>query len=473
MDYEVADTIAAIATATGSALRGVVRISGPETFEVLGRVSESGSEDLLADLTARSISTRLRIEPAISITADVLVWPTSSSFTRQPSAEIHCVGSMALLQMVLDSLVEAGCRLAEPGEFTMRAFLSGRLDLTQAEAVLGIIDSRNERQFDTALKQLAGGIRGPVSQVRDQIIGLLAELEAGLDFVEEDIEFVSQEEVLGTLRSAESEIESALSQLKNRQLSHDRIKVVFAGRPNAGKSSLFNALNQNTQNSATAPAIVSNVAGTTRDYLTLDLSLDGTDIQLIDTAGVEQFNGENESDSESEADTGLNKTLDQKMTKQSEFRFHDADIILLCLESGSELAEVDQQVLKLGGDRVISVSTKCDVAPHTPTTPHPTVPTSALNGTGLPELREAIRLKAVEQNQSDQHVLGTLSRTSESLASALQLIRSGIASTEAAMGEEVVAADLRSALNSLGRVVGAVYTDDILDVVFSQFCIGK
>lgn len=465
MDYEVEDTIAAIATATGSALRGVVRISGPETFEVLAKVSESEYDDLLADQMARSISTRLRIEPTVSIDADVLAWPTNSSFTRQPSAEIHCVGSMTLLQMLLDSLVKAGCRLAEPGEFTMRAFLSGRLDLTQAEAVLGIIDSRNERQFNTALKQLAGGIRGPISQVRDQIIGLLAELEAGLDFVEEDIEFVSQVEVIRTLRLAESEIQSALQQLKNRQLSHDRIKVVFAGRPNAGKSSLFNALAQNTE---TTPAIVSDVAGTTRDYLTLDLSLDGTEIQLIDTAGVDQVTGEQE------LNVDLQETLDQKMTRQSEFRFRDSDIILLCLESGSDIADVDHQVMNLGGDRVITVSTKCDDAvSDSNSEASESIPTSALKGTGLSELREAIRLKAHQQNQSDQHVLGTLSRTSESLDGALQLLRTAIASSESELGEEVVAADLRSALNCLGRVVGVVYTDDILDVVFSRFCIGK
>src|SRR5262249_27089380 len=212
---------------------------------------------------------------------DLFLWPTRRSYTRQPLAEVHTFGSPPLLDAVLRALCDAGARLARPGEFTLRAFLAGRIDLMQAEAVLGVIDAADRRQLQSALEQLAGGLSRPLNGLRNDLLDLLADLEAGLDFVEEDIRFVSPEELAARLKSALDLLEQSSCQLAARGTGDGLARVALAGAPNAGKSSLFNAL---VGNSA---AIVSAHPGTTRDYLVAKIDADGLPIELVDTAGVD------------------------------------------------------------------------------------------------------------------------------------------------------------------------------------------
>ncbi len=213
--------------------------------------------------------------------ATLYVWPNARSYTRQPQAEVHTLGSPPLLQCVLRAVCQAGARPAEPGEFTLRAFLSGRLDLTQAEAVLGVIDARGDDQLRAALEQLAGGLAGPLGQLRDRLLDLLAHLEAGLDFVEEDIEFITARELDGQLLAAAGAVDRLAQQMASRDLAGELPVVALTGWPNTGKSSLFNALLGDCQ------ALVSEVAGATRDYLTGELEWRGLRFQLVDTAGAE------------------------------------------------------------------------------------------------------------------------------------------------------------------------------------------
>ncbi|MEX1225021.1 MAG: tRNA uridine-5-carboxymethylaminomethyl(34) synthesis GTPase MnmE, partial [Pirellulales bacterium] len=197
------DTIAAIGSAAGGAARGMVRVAGPRAIDVVAGVfTPIDASAALAEVRAASVvpgSIRLASEPPLTLDCDLFVWPNERSYTREPLVELHLLGSPPLLHAVLDEVCRQGARLAGPGEFTLRAFLAGRIDLTQAEAVLGVIDARGDADLKTALRQLAGGLSGPLDQLRDRLLDLLAHLEAGLDFAEEDIEFITAEELAGQL----------------------------------------------------------------------------------------------------------------------------------------------------------------------------------------------------------------------------------------------------------------------------------
>jgi len=284
--YHLDDTICAIATAPGGAARGVVRISGVGVRTCLEHCFTSATDpDWPTAGHAAALPGTLQVEPlSTALPCDLYYWPTAKSYTREPAAELHTIGSPPLLQAVLRSVCAAGARLAEPGEFTLRAFLGGRLDLTQAEAVLGVIDASGGEQLEVALAQLAGGVAQPLGLLRDDLLDLLAELEAGLDFVEEDISFIAADELGKRLADAGEAVGRVAAQMSQRLRANDLPRVVLIGEPNVGKSSLFNALARGAQ---VESALVSGSAGTTRDYLTAVIDLDGIGCELVDTAGVD------------------------------------------------------------------------------------------------------------------------------------------------------------------------------------------
>ena len=220
LSLDITETIAAIASAPGAAARGIIRISGPGTIACLrSSFIVDGSSNEAASFwnsdRVTSSSGRLRIDENVLLPGRLLLWPNKRSYTHQPTAEFHTFGSPPLLQLGLEHVCQRGARLAEPGEFTLRAFLSGRIDLPQAEAVLAVIDSNNEEQVQTALRQLAGGLTGPLSEIRNQLISIVAELEAGLDFVEEDIEFISKQELLEGLLSISANLQTIVKQISS------------------------------------------------------------------------------------------------------------------------------------------------------------------------------------------------------------------------------------------------------------------
>lgn len=472
MRLDVEDNIAAIATAPGPALRGAIRISGPTCLGILDQLIQN--ETVVPDATCSVDVSRLRSSTTIqasiwldsltTVDATFLVWPGKQSFTRQPSIEIHCIGSGPVLQKILQMLFQSGVRPAEPGEFTLRAFLSGRLDLTQAEAVLGLIDAKNQRQFQTALQQVAGGIGGPITEVRDELIGTLAELEAGLDFVEDDIEFVTNEQIVESLQKSIRNIDEAVKQIHARKMSREMLTVVLAGRPNAGKSSLFNLL-------ADQSAIVSNQPGTTRDYLHAELSINGRQIRLVDTAGLEDLGLEN---------LGLGNrqgVVGEQMLQQSKSQIASGDIRLFCIDSSRDFDDSDFQIFENDADSTIIVFTKIDQrAPadiQVQGWAEKVVRTSAVECLGIEELRSAISDLAEVIGGQDSTESSTTARIERSLLEVQNSIGLALAAAEQGSGEEIVAAEIRGGLEHLGMIVGTVYTDDILDQVFSRFCIGK
>ncbi|MCL4202248.1 MAG: tRNA modification GTPase [Pirellulaceae bacterium] len=451
------DTIAAVASPPGGAFRGIVRISGPGTMACLRtcfQVPGGESCDWDAIRQAHVVPGAMKLGPPLGdLPCDVYFWPGPRSFTRQTVAEIHTIGSPPLLEAVLRTVCAAGARLARPGEFTLRAFLAGRIDLTQAEAVLGVIDARDRHQLDSALQQLAGGLARPLAQLRDQLLDLLADLEAGLDFVGEDIRFITDEELEERLAESVGHLRALEGQMTRRAETGEVFRIALAGWPNVGKSSLWNAL------VGQPAAIVSDSAGTTRDYLTRRVTIGGLNCLLIDTAGIDPA-----------APDDISATAQQLGTEQT----RQADLRLWCIDATRPLNDWERANLPpANSPRHLRVLTKIDQGTAA-ALPDDAIPTSSRTGAGLDRLREAIFEALWGQSDSESSVVTcTALRCRDSLRRAADSLQHAREQLALAAGEEIVAAEIRTALDELGQVVGAVYTEDLLDRVFSRFCLGK
>jgi tRNA modification GTPase len=509
MSYHPSDTICAIATAVGGAARGMVRMSGPEAVAIASRCfCSDGAVGPFQMRRPTAISGRIRVaidaqheqfvsSPTvpnqrldISLPCDAFIWPTHRSYTREPVVELHTVGSRPLLEAVLRSVCNAGSRLAEPGEFTLRAFLAGRLDLTQAEAVLGVIDAQGEAELGAALEQLAGGLTRPLHQLRDQLLQLLAELEAGLDFVDEDIEFVTSEELTIRLTAACRLLDDVARQMATRHTVSPSVQIAILGPPNAGKSSLFNALvarygaSRESNSALPAAALVSPQCGTTRDYLTATISLDGIGCELIDTAGVDGL-GSAVASSRKLTWTHPRSSVGAAAQAISAERGARSLIRAYCVEA-SEFERTGGLNLPLSNplsacNSDVVVVTKCDLAKHPIQLPNKTasavktIATSSETGQGLADLCAAFRTMLVHNDAAErgQAIAATADRCRESIRLARTAIENGAELVKVKAGDELVAVELRTAIAELGKVVGAVYTDDLLDRIFKTFCIGK
>lgn len=466
MLQQVEDTIIAIASAPAGSLRGILRMSGPNAVAVVSQVVVDDAARRCVEHLAVSgvVEADLRLDDGVALPSELFIWPTERSYTRQPVVEVHTLGSPPLLDAALRVLCQAGARLAAPGEFTLRAFLSGRLDLAQAEAVLGVIDAQDRRALDVALSQLAGGLSRPLGDLRDALVDMLADLEAGLDFVDEDIEFVSNAEVVSRLDDAGRAIDELFEQLGRRSQRADAFRVVLAGAPNAGKSSLFNAL-------VGGSAIVSDVAGTTRDALVACVEFGGMVCELVDTAGLSERHPQ-----------ATPSTIDEFAQTQTRDRIAAADLELWCFDAA---APSDAMPANMRGNRLY-VATKADQQSVAGSRiPNPEFPafrvpipaplsTSSVTGQGLAELRSAIAAAAHDAMHGESSVVAsTAARCEESLRVAGAAIEEARGLAAARAGDELIAAELRLALVELGKIVGVVYTDDILDRLFRRFCIGK
>lgn len=490
MSWPLEDAIAALGSAPGAAGRGVIRATGARVASLLegwflpDDVPRWNAARGPARHEGRLTCRRVR-QPLPTV---VQRWPTGRSYTGQPLWELHLPGSPPLLEAVLAELYERGVRPAKPGEFTLRAFLAGKLDLMQAEAVLGVIDAHDQHSLRMALEQLAGGISHQLVQLRSELLNLLADLEAGLDFVEEHLEFVSRAMLHARLASARSLVERLSEQAAGRMHTTARARVVLAGLPNAGKSTLFNALANRDA------ALVSPVAGTTRDFLEACVDWHGVAFELVDTAGWESTQIDcSESRSAPRATNAYplpaaNPPSDIAFAAQElrSDQLRRAALIVWCTAANATVAELADDAARrdmasLLGTPLLVVQTKADVkrgdfetAAADPSGSDARS-VSAHTGHGLNELRTAIGHALRNRAGSSVSWLGTTAARCEESVQATQLAlqRAEDLAGDPATGDELIAVELREALEHLGRIVGAVYTDDLLDRIFSRFCIGK
>ncbi len=440
MTPDLNDTIVALSSAPGPGGRAVVRLSGPDAFRHATRVFTSSEPVRVNErrLYAGQVSLPGVASP---LPADLYASPSPRSYTGQQMAELHTLSCPPLVEALIAELLNAGARAARPGEFTMRAFLAGKLDLTRAEAVFDVIAAGDRDALKQALATLAGGVARPLKELRGDLLDLLADLEAGLDFTEEDIYFVSTEDQLLRLGRALATLSLLEKQLTGRALGSRPFRAVLAGRPNAGKSSLFNVLTG-------ATALVSPEPGTTRDYLVRRLDLGGVPVELIDTAGRRVL----ADDVERQA-----QTLGRDQAR-------DADLVLLCVEAGAELDEEEWTLLR-GAEPAVVLATKCDLTP----APAGRLATSAATGAGLAELRALL----AERARARAAPAPSVGRCRHHVAACTERLRQAHQMVLFGEPPELVALELRAALDELGEMVGAVYTDDLLDRIFSRFCIGK
>ncbi len=455
--HRLEDTIVAQATRSAPSARAILRISGPEGWP---RIRSRCVSDAPWPETLPRRRWFCRFQPwqqceAIPIT--VLTWPGPRSYTGQDLIELHLPGSPALVEVLFAWLLQPPLRLAEPGEFTLRAFLAGKLNLLQAEAVHGLIEAQTQDQWRAAMDQLTGRLTSPLASLRERLLQLLAEIEAGLDFAEEDLSFLHPNEVQQQLAESLTEVDHCLREAAKSTPKDRPFRVVLAGSPNAGKSSLFNALLRRHA------ALVSPHPGTTRDYLEAAILIDEVPIELVDTAGLAEVDVDDHA-----------HEVDQLAQQVRGRLWSEADLILLCVASHdtdkAAQQRLEQEVSCLPIEvPVMRVLTKADLG----TVEQPGfLSTSMMTGQGLAELQsmmlqQARRSRTLASGSSSlRRCLAQLATTKQHLEQCQQII---LLSEPA----ELMAFELRLAVDALGQIVGTVYSEDLLDRVFSRFCIGK
>lgn len=464
------DTIVAIATPPGRGGIGIVRLSGPDARRLLSPQLELRSSLLPGRARYCAI-----VDGGARLDEGVVTWfAAPNSYTGEDVLEVAAHGSPVILDLLVRRALEAGARLARPGEFTQRAFLHGRIDLTQAEAVRDLIEAETLYQVRVAAEQLAGALSRRVAPVKEQLVALVTMLEAGIDFAEDDIDVTPDAEIARRLDALDAALAPIAATFREGRLVHNGLTMAIVGRPNAGKSSLFNRLVERER------AIVTATPGTTRDLVTERISLGGIPVELVDTAGLRETEDEAESH-------GIART---------EGAMADADLVLLLLDATAaldvdgvvRLPEEDARLLASLEERSpLLVLNKIDLARPThvdgvrlanvESTMSEVAQVSALTGEGVPELRARLleRVRGSRSNPGNNAEGGMLTslRHYEAMQGCTQALARARAALAARVPHEMLLLDLYAALQQLDQLTGATTADDILNRIFSSFCIGK
>lgn len=462
------EPIAAIATPVGVGALAVVRMSGEGVFSIADKVFSKvrSPETSLADSPGYTAHFgKLHDGDRMIDEVIVLVFRSPDSFTVEDMVEITCHGGPVVTQQVLKLLLDSGCRLAEPGEFTRRAFLNGRIDLLQAEAIGEMIHARSESAYRTAVNQMKGGLSGKLGALREQLLQSCALLELELDFSEEDVEFQSREELSGQIEMLQREVEQLVDSYQHGRLLSEGVATAIIGKPNAGKSTLLNVLLGEER------AIVSHMPGTTRDYIEECFIYDKTMFRLTDTAGLR--------DAEEE--------IEHEGIRRSYEKIAEADLILYLMDIGSsdyeqEVPAIAELREKHPDGKLLIIANKTDTTEDSmkrmeivsEKTGCKVLGISALKQDGLDVLKAEMNMMVEGLDKlHDASVLVTSMRHYEALRNAADALQNAHELIEVQSETELIAFEIRSALDYVGEITGKVVNEEVLNVIFGQFCIGK
>lgn len=457
----MSNTIAAISTAIGEAGIGIVRMSGNSSIEIGKRVFK-GIKNRELDANENRTLAYGHIVNGEEIIDEVLIAYMRGpyTYTREDMVEIYCHGGIVAVRRILDLLLESGAILAEPGEFTKRAFLNGRLDLAQAEAVIDMIHSKTDKSYDIGLSQLEGSVSREIDELRGILMGIMANIVAEIDFPEEDIETKAMEEIKSEVKEIMDRLDALLVNSKRGQILRDGINTVILGKPNVGKSSLLNALSKKNR------AIVTDIPGTTRDMIEEYINLDGIPLKIIDTAGIRDT-------------ADVVEKIGVDMAKGA---VEDANLLLVMLDNSMKLDDEDVKILELAKDiNTIVIVNKTDldtvvdygvVSELLPDAK--VVKTSILNNLGVEEILEEIKRMFFDgEIKVESDVYLSNMRHIDALKRARASIGFAYEDIVMSVPLDCIEVDLNDAMEYLGQITGQSIGEDLLDKIFSEFCLGK
>ena len=455
------DTIAAISTPLGMGGIGIVRISGPQAQAIAGQVfrRREGRGPLLSHRFY--LGEIIRPGDRTGLDEVLLVFMRQpKTYTREDVVEIQCHSGPLVLREILETVLESGARLADPGEFTKRAFLNGRIDLTQAEAVIDLIQSKTRRSLELANRQRSGRLAAEVGRMKERLLSLLASLEASIDFPEEEVPEFPRQEVAGQLQDARDNLVALLRTYEEGRVYREGIAAVIVGRPNVGKSSLLNSLLREDR------AIVTAIPGTTRDVIEEMVNIEGMPLRIMDTAGLRP----------------ARDAIEEEGVRRTRERLAQADLSIWVVDGSEPLTSEDLEiVMQVRNKKTVIAINKNDLPQlFSPEDLQGKIPEaslvsiSALYGSGIESLKKAISTVVLNGRleSSSELILSNL-RHKRAVKAAQEALSQALASLEANLSWEFITLDLQRALEALGEIVGETTSEEILDRIFSQFCIGK
>lgn len=457
------DTIVGISTPPGEGAIGIVRMSGDASLDIIKELFINKNNQHVDKFENRKLTYGMIVDDG-TIIDEVLVacMKAPHTFTRENIVEINCHGGIVPIRRIVEALLKKGCRMAEPGEFTKRAFLNGRLDLAQAESIMDMISAKTTKGFDVAYKQMEGALSKTVREIREDLLQILAHVEVNIDYPDEDIEELTYTELLESLNKVQPRIDHLLSSSEAGRIIRDGLSTVIVGKPNVGKSSLLNALLKESR------AIVTDIAGTTRDIIEEFLNIDGIPIKIVDTAGIRD----------------TDDVVEKIGVERSKEFFNKADLVLVMLNAGEALTDEDREILSYIHNReVIVLLNKTDleakidydelislVGDHK----ERIIKMSVTTGEGIEAVEKEISSLVYKGDvKKDENTYVTNIRHKDALEKASQSIADAIQSTEMDMALDFIEVDIKNTYEFLGEISGDTLEENVIDKIFSNFCLGK
>jgi tRNA modification GTPase len=455
------DTIAAVATSLGEGGIAIIRVSGVDSLKMVSTIFKGKNDRSLQDIKSYTMRYGHVIDRESSEIIDEVVisyMKGPRSFTAEDTVEINCHGGVVATNRVLEEVIKAGARLAEPGEFTKRAFLNGRIDLSQAEAVIDIIRAKTELSMKSALAQSEGRVSREIKALRDKLLGIIAHIEATVDYPEDDLEETTSKITASQLSSVLSEIEKLLSSADEGKILREGLDTVIIGKPNVGKSSLLNALLMETR------AIVTDIPGTTRDVIEEFMNIDGVPVKIIDTAGIRE----------------TEDIVEKIGVEKSKEKINEADLIILMLDVSRTLDTEDLEIIDYIKDRKYVVLLNKSDLPNRlnneklgALSSQFIIEVSAKTGEGLDRLKNVIKELFFKGEVTSKDAMITNARHKQALIRAKEGCTAALQALKDTFAIDLASIDARNAWMSLGEITGETLEEDIIDKIFSEFCVGK